>query len=214
MSEEFHKTTGPVLVGFLCAMVIYANYFFSNPTLSSTTTILRNITILIAAFAMALGAINLLSVNYTYFSSRREGLWMYAPIYILLFPLLGILGVIRHPVYSYIVTNVNVPITTALNSFVSFFIVQGMYRALKVRNVESLLITVSTFLVMLRKIPLGGLIWSGFIPIGDWLLFVAGVGGIRALLIIFGFGVVSIGLRTVLGHERSHIGIIGEGAEE
>jgi hypothetical protein len=214
MSEDFHKTTGPVLVGFLCALIVYANYFFSHPTLASTVTILRNTTILIAAFAMALGAINLIRVNYMYFSSKRQGLWMYAPIYIILFPLLGRLGVIRHPIYAYVTTNVNVPITTALNSFVSFFIVQGMYRALKVRNLESALITASTFLVMLRKIPLGGLIWPGFVPLGDWLLFVAGVGGIRALLIIFGFGVVSIGLRTVLGHERSHIGIIGEGEAE
>ena len=81
MSEEFHKTTGPVILGFVCAMLVFGNYFFNVPALKSTVSIIRNNTILIAAFAAGLGAINLIMVNYRYFSTKRPGLWQYGPIY-------------------------------------------------------------------------------------------------------------------------------------
>jgi hypothetical protein len=135
---------------------------------------------------------------------------MYGPIYIVLFPVISILGIMRHPIYSYFYQIIALPIDVAITSFIGFFIAQGMYRTLKVKNFESFLLVASTFLVMLRKVPVGGLIWPGFVPIGDWLLTIFAVGGVRALLIVFGMGTISIGIRIILGHERTQLGISEE----
>jgi hypothetical protein len=210
MGEEFHKVQGPVILGSISAIIAFLAQFFNVPLLSNTTSLLRSNMILISAFALGLGVINLMIVNYRYLVSRRAGLWMFAPIYLVGFPLLTILGILKNPIYNFIFDNVNVPVTVAINSFVSFFIIQGMYRSLKIKNLESALIIICTILVMIRKVPIGALIWEGFIPIGDWFLFTPGVAGIRALIITFGFGVVSMSIRTILGHERSHLGVIEE----
>ena len=123
MSGDFHRVQGPVLVGSVCALIAFAAQFVNVPVIQTTTSLLRNNTILIAAFALGLGVINLMIVNYRYFSSKRPGLWMYAPIYLILFPLLTVLGIVRHPLYTFIFNYVNVPVTVAINSFVSFFII-------------------------------------------------------------------------------------------
>ncbi|GAH67978.1 unnamed protein product, partial [marine sediment metagenome] len=56
MMSEFSKVKGPVAVGFVCAMLVFSNYFVKVPAISTTVSILRNNTILISAFAMILGA--------------------------------------------------------------------------------------------------------------------------------------------------------------
>lgn len=209
--SEFVKTRAPVILGFVLGMFVFANYFISDPTLSTTVSLIRNQTIIIAAFAIGLGAINLSVVNYRYITTRRPGLWMFAPIFLILFPVLSFLGIIKSPIFSFVYSYVNVPTSVAITAFVSIFIMQGMYRAVKIRNIESLLLTGSTVLIMLRKIPLGVLIWQGFLPIGDWLLFVTAVAGIRALSIIYALGIISMGIRAMIGHEKSQLGI-AEGA--
>jgi len=208
------RNEGPVIVGFVCAIIVIANYYFSSPVLSNAVSSLRNNTSLLAAFASGLGAVNLINVNYKYITTRRKGLWMIAPIYLVLFPINTILGIYRHPVYDFLYSQINMSIGIALGAFVGFFLVQGVYRTLRIKNVESLLLVVGMFLVILRKAPIGSLIWSGFVPIGDWLLFIPVVGGIRALIIIYGFGIVSIGIRTILGYERTQFGILAAAKEE
>lgn len=213
VQSDFARNTLPVIVGMIAAVIVFINYFVSNPIINETTALLRNNVTLISAFALVLGAANLLQVNYRYWATKREGLWWAGPIYLILFPILGIAGIMNNPLYNFIYTNIGLPAEVAITSFVGFFIIQGMYRALKIRNIESLLITLSTFLIILGRIPVGGIIWGGFAPIHDWLLLVTGTAGVRALLIVYGFGIVSMGVRAVLGYERTQIGIL-EGGEE
>lgn len=204
--ESFHRAQGPVILGSACALITMASQFFNIKELSTATTLLKNNAILISAFMIGIGVINLMLVNYRYIQSRRKGLWMYASIYLLLVPILTILGIMKNPTYTFAFNNVSVPIQQSVDAFVTFFIVQGMYRAMRIRNIESALMGVVTILIMLRKVPVGILIWPGIVPIGDWLLQVCAVAGTRALVIIFGFSVVSMSIRTILGHERSHVG--------
>jgi hypothetical protein len=77
---------------------------------------------------------------------------------------------------------------------------------MRARSIESALLLITGVIVMLRNAPIGNVIWTGFPVIGSWLLDVPSVAGNRAVFIGVGIGTVLLGLRVLLGYERSYLG--------
>ena len=87
----------------------------------------------------------------------------------------------------------------------AFFQASTCYRSLRVRNIESLGLTIASVITMLMVAPVGEVIWSGFPIIGDWILSTVNTSAMRAIIITISIGTISIGFRTILGIEKAGI---------
>jgi hypothetical protein len=77
---------------------------------------------------------------------------------------------------------------------------------MRARSIESGLLLITGVIVMLRNAPIGNVIWTGFPVIGTWLLNIPNTAGNRAVFIGVGVGTILLGLRVLLGYERSYLG--------
>jgi ABC-type sulfate transport system permease subunit len=90
---------------------------------------------------------------------------------------------------------------------ISLFV--AIYRAYKVRfELNSVLLTVSFFLVLVAGAPIGEAIWGGFSPIRKWIIEVPAASAERGLIITMALGVIGLSLRTIFGIERTWLGIL------
>jgi hypothetical protein len=91
----------------------------------------------------------------------------------------------------------------ALNAF---FLASSSYRAFKARNVESALLLICAGITMMSLAPAGGLVWTGFEPLTNFLSNSFQRATERAIAIGGAIGIISIGLRIIFGFERSYMG--------
>jgi hypothetical protein len=59
---------------------------------------------------------------------------------------------------------------------------------------------------MLGRAPIGEVIWNRFPAIADWIMGVVNLAGSRGIIISTSVGVTGVGLRVLLGIDRSHLG--------
>jgi len=98
------------------------------------------------------------------------------------------------------------PMTLAMSGFMAFSMASATFRVFKARNVEAALLLIAGILVMLKNAPVGSLIWSGFQPIGVWLMQYIGGGPRRGILIGSAIAAVFFGIRVLLGFETRWLG--------
>lgn len=98
------------------------------------------------------------------------------------------------------------PCNSTMFALLAFFIASAAFRAFRARNVEAALLLGAAILVMLGRVPIGGLLSDSFPYIADWLVDVPNNAGRRAIMMGAALGAVATGLRVILGLERSHLG--------
>ncbi|MCS7385178.1 MAG: hypothetical protein NDF55_00365 [archaeon GB-1867-005] len=116
-----------------------------------------------------------------------------------------------NPVLSDLYDAFLTPGDATIFSLLCFFIASAAYRAFRARTLESTLLLTAGIIVMLGKIPLGELIWSGLPPLAHWLLDVPNKAGARVIMISATLATVALYIRTLLGYERGWMGRVREG---
>lgn len=215
----------PLLItGFLGAIYIVT---FFIPATRFVEVVTTDWILIIQAFAIWLGALNLLKLSVIKLTSRKPG-GGYAGIVILSFlatvaagmaPMLRgdhFLGdhnyMVAGSLFEWIYNSVFVPLNATMFSLLAFFVASASYRAFRARNREATLLLGAACVLMLGRVPLGDAI-TGFLPEGWTLSAWADVfmnypvlAGQRAIMIGIALGIISTSLRLVLGIERSHVG--------
>jgi uncharacterized membrane protein YjjB (DUF3815 family) len=79
------------------------------------------------------------------------------------------------------------------------------YRAFKFKSVESTMLLVCAFIVLLKNAPVGEAIWSGFPGLGTWLMDYPVNGVSRGVTISTTLGSVALALRVLVGKEASYL---------
>ncbi len=199
----------------LAPLPVVPNEF--NLTLAQVSTLNIRFVTIVGAFAALLGAFNLIRVHVRKLSSRTRGSF-YSAITLLGF--VGVIvvhvldraGVLRVaqpdpanpiPLVSLIVLDtVQVTIESALGGLLFFTLVYAAYRMLR-RNVSfwNMLFIAALLVVLIGYIPLTYL--NFLVPIRDWLLQVPVSAGTRGLLLGVAIGSVAVGVRVLLGQDRS-----------
>jgi hypothetical protein len=112
------------------------------------------------------------------------------------------------------------PMQATMFSLLAFFIASAAFRAFRIRTVEAGLLAAAALIVMLGRVPLGDIITDWlftlpFIPgaphdfhlstVQEWIMNNPQNSAKRAILIGAALGVMSTGLRVILGIERSYL---------
>ena len=207
--------TLPMVIVFISGLIVTIAYFINLPPINQISDLIQTWAVIIAGFALGLGVINMTSYYWRQVSRRVEGTWIYSLIFLVFFAAQAITGLmdiqnLSNPVYVWLYTNIFSSLSAAMYAILGFFILSAGYRAMRARNIESAFILVAGIIVMLMNAPIGAVIWSGFPGLGKWIMDVPSAAVNRAVLIGVGIGSIIIGIRILLGYDRSYLGVAKE----
>ncbi|MBN1563925.1 MAG: hypothetical protein JXA10_08800 [Anaerolineae bacterium] len=168
-----------------------------------------------AAIAVLLGLLNLLTVHLNRFIKAEHG-WPYSIITLFTAIFVLVLRMLDHvdvwpddmageQVSPHLFEAVQVSLESALAALLVFFLVYAAYRLMR-REVTPwhILFTMAVVIVLLGWIPLENT--EALADLREWLVQVPVSAGARGLLIGVGLGTVTVGVRVLIGQDRSFWG--------
>lgn len=208
----------PLLITAITGIVFVLQYFIPHAPFNKMNTWFSDWFSIVGAFAIWLGALNLLKISFQKVMDKKSD-WFFALVIIISFFVITIIGFsegqgFREPgtTFSWLYDYVYSPLSATMFAILAFFVASASYRAFRARNFEATLLLLSAFFVMLGRVPVGDII-TGFLPkqyqlsqVASWIMTFPQTAGQRAIMIGIALGLVSTSLRIILGIERSHLG--------
>ena len=218
-------------ITFCTGVLVILAEFIPRPPFSQLTSTLESWFLIISGFAIVLGQMSLLKMNYLKVSHKARN-WQYHLITIISFSVMFLLGIsfgmreypgifgngdfivrtIGDKPFDYIFNNFYQHLMAAMFSLLAFFIASAAYRAFVARSLESTLLLLAGVFVMLGNTSIGSSMTAGlpkFLHIPEISTFIVNypnTAGQRAIMIGAGLGIIGSSLRIILGLERSYLG--------
>ena len=104
------------------------------------------------------------------------------------------------------------PLQATMFSLLAFFIASAAFRAFRMRTLEAGLLLIAGVLVIIGRVPLGQFDWGiarsefGFHTIMQWIMNVPNTAAMRGIMMGAAMGVIVMGMKVILGIERSYLG--------
>ena len=143
------KRVLPTAVAIAVGILILIVGFTSYPSLETVGTYLVDTAVIIAAFALFLGVVNVLRVHSRKIQKSSERLYSFALVAAMLIVLVVGLPALpgrpsgpSQPIVQWIFENIQAPIQASLSALLVFLVVTAAYRLLMVRNAESVVMLV------------------------------------------------------------------------
>jgi len=197
----------PLMITFVAGMIMILQFFV--PATQSMGESLQEWYMIVASFAIFLGAVNLLQIRIHKIRFKARN-WKYSPVTIAGFAAMIITGLFFgvEPVkpFDYMFTQMMVPMGATMFSLLAFFVASAAFRSFRARNWRATLLLISAFVVMLGRVPIGAMIWDKIPLISEWIMQVPNLAGQRAVMIGAAMGMVATSLRMIFGIERSYLG--------
>ena len=169
--------------------------------------ILLDWAVTIAAFAFLLGAINVVRVNLMRIRQRKGGLYSLVTLAAMLLVL--VFGLTDGPhslAVQWTFKWVLVPLQATLFSLMAFFVVVAAWRVFRLRNLESALLLLVGVLILVSQVPLKFPWAEDLAGFKNWILAVPATAGARGIILGVTLGIVTTGLRLLLGIDRPYSG--------
>ncbi|HID87707.1 MAG TPA: hypothetical protein EYP55_10080 [Anaerolineae bacterium] len=195
----------PTAIAIIAGLIVLADFFLENRYLDSLGQTLVRWTVIVAAFALLLGLFNVLAVHGRRIW-RREGGWPYSIVLLataLVVLVAGIYGP-QAPSVAWVFQHVQLPLQATFFSLLAFFIATAAYRVFRARTPESTLLLLTGLIVLLGQAPVSQLLWDRLPVIKDWILAIPSTAGARGILLGAALGIVTTGLRVILGLDRQY----------
>jgi len=209
------RNTLTILVSTVSGLIVFASRFFKVPALATASQSILEWTTAVAAFALGLGAVNLVRVHSRNIIQRRDKNWwlsIVALVFLVVPTVIGLTLSPSHETYLWAYDTFYVPLNASIVGLGVFWLCSASYRAFRVRNIHAVLLLVSAIIMMIGSMGLG----KEYLPFStvasEWLNSVISSAVMRAMGMITAIGMVGTGLRIVLGLERRTIS--GGGAVE
>jgi hypothetical protein len=208
----------PIAITLILAIFyVVANYATGVPFLEAVKESLDSWYLIVAAWAVLVGSINLTMIHGRRVSSKREG-WFYSGWLILCLYGMMFFGIFvaknaSNPGWTFMYNQLIAPMNATVYSTIVFYIGSAAYRAFRVRSPEASVLLVTALIMMLGRVPLGRMLLGGhpaLSQMADWILNVPNSAGMRGIQVGACLGGLATALRIALGIERGHLGGTGE----
>ncbi len=185
--------------------MVLADFFVTDPVLDDIGRRLVHWTMIVAAFALVLGLLNLLSSHLSRIRRRERG-WFYSLILVLMTVIVVVSGAPGTQAYAFawLFRNVQFPLQATFFALLAFFIATAAFRAFRARSFETLLMVVAGLLVLWGQVPVSRLLGDWGPAIKDWILAVPTTAGARGILLGAALGIIATGMRVLLGFDRQY----------
>jgi len=208
----------PLFLTAAIGLFMILSFFVPHQAVSVPADFLQQCAIIVVAFGIVLGGANLLRVNLEALI-RRQPDWPYKLVLIAGLVVTVVMGLVEGRDFqaagtrsTWIYDHIYTSMSSAMFALLAFFIASAAFRAFRIRTAEAALLAAAAFVVMMGRVPLGGVLTSGLPPVfrieslAQWILDVPQNAANRAILIGAALGVMATGLRVILGIERSYLG--------
>jgi uncharacterized membrane protein len=202
----------PIALTFIAGTVVLLEFFFKAQWLSSASREFLNWSVILYAFATALGAFNLLRIHSDRIRQKKDDSW-YSSVLIAVLAAYFLIGVLLRSTsvpYKFVWDNLFQPLSATVFSLNAFFMMSAAFRALRVKTLDGTLLLIAAILVMLGNVPIGSSVWRGFPAVMGWIMRTPNTAAMRGIIIGAALGGITISFRIILGIERSHLGGLGE----
>lgn len=202
------KRVLPAAIAMAAGFLVLVDFFFDNFYLNALGVTLINWVVIMAAFALILGFLNVVSFHLRKIIQRQEG-WLYSIALLMvagtvLFGGLTSVQGYRAPLVRTVFDYVQTPLQASIFSLLAFYIASAGYRALRVRNFESFLLVVACLVVLVGQAPLARYVWEQLPALKDWVIGVPSTAGARGILIGVALGSLATGVRVLVGFDRPY----------
>lgn len=200
----------PTAIAIAAGIFVLIALFTSLPLFDVIGTYLIDTAVILAAFALLLGVINVLRVHARKIQKGPPGS-LYSIVLIAAMLIVLVIGLPAlpgrpagpsQPIIQWIFENIQVPIQASLSALLVFFVVTAAYRLLLVRSLEATVMLVVVLIVLLGQVGVG------LVPVlpklKDWILTVPTLAGVRGILLGVALGALLTGIRLLLGVERPY----------
>lgn len=217
----------PLAITFIVGLAYVISYFIPHWPFDRFEAWFTDWFAIIAAFAIWLGAMNLMKISFVNIA-RKKSEWFLSVLIILSFLTIvffgfyeGYQGIHSDPPgsfrdagtgFDWLYVYVYSALSSTMFALLAFFVASASYRAFRARNLEATILLLAAFFVMLGRVPVGDLM-TGWLPRdyqlsqwANWIMNVLNTAGQRAIMIGIALGLVSTSLRIILGLERSYLG--------
>jgi len=220
MSSTLKKTI-PVLIVSIVAILVMMDYFLAAPPTdaagkswtSGVVKDLQNWGIILTAFALGFGAVNLFYFHSKHISRRTPDQWMFSLWLLIVIVIFTAIGVYMGPTsttYNWLYNSSYFALSATVYSSLGFYMTSGLYRALRLKNIDSGIFLVVGLIALLRNAPAVAVWFPILIP---WEKFIADVittSAQRGIMIGGALGAISLGIRTMTGRETGFLGKLTE----
>jgi len=193
----------PTAIAIGVGLVVLFDFFFTLPLVNAIGFAFREWTIILTAFAVLLGLVNVVMVHLSRILRRDEPSTGYSVIVVitaLIVFLIGLIFGLPSPAMNWLFDNLYLPLQGAFFALVAFFLATAAYRALRARNLDTTLLLISALIVFLGQAPL----LSVTSQAKEWVLNVPSTAGARGILLGVALGTIATGLRLIAGIDRPY----------
>jgi hypothetical protein len=208
------KKSVPIALVFLTSMIFLLEYFVFPAELKETVTMLQNWGIILTAFTLGFGAVNMFMFHGKQVSRRTKGQWPYSLwllITLIIFTLVGVIRGATSTEYSWIYNASYFALSATVYSSLGFYMTSGIYRALRAKNAESVILLIVGLIILARNAPALAAQFPILVTMDSWLSSVPTTSAQRGIMIGAALGAIALGLRTMIGRETGFLGQTTEG---
>ncbi|HHY17908.1 MAG TPA: hypothetical protein GX524_07495 [Firmicutes bacterium] len=206
----------PILIGLAFGLfVIVAMFVEGIPALAEWKGYVDDWFLMVEAWAVAVGVVNLAQIHGRRVQHKREGygfsMWLMICMFGMAFFGVFIAKNANHVGWKFMYNQMIAPMNATVYSTLVFYIGAAAYRAFRVRNLEASVLLIAAVIMMLGRVPLGTVLLGDRVGnAADWILKVPNSAGMRGIQIGATLGGIATALRILVGIERGHLGGTGE----
>lgn len=203
----------PIALVAVVSAVVMADYFLKITGTGPVVKDLQNWGIILTAFSLGFGAVNLFYLHGRHISRRAPGQWPFSIWLLVMVAAFAIVGVAtgpNSPSYSWMYNSSYFALSATVYSSLGFYMTSGCYRALRARNVEATLLLIVGGIALLRNAPAAAVGVPGLIEVEAWLSAVPTTSAQRGIMIGAALGAIALGIRTMIGRETGFLGRLTE----
>jgi hypothetical protein len=184
--------------------------FFTRGSFAELASTLAQWVAIIVAFALLVGLANLIKVHLGRVVRRGEG-WPYSLLVVGSALAVLALGLVsgRGPgdeSVAWVFRWIYQPLGAAIFSLLAFFLTTALFRALRVRSVEAMVLLAVALVVVIGQAPFSTTPEMYImVDVKNWLFDYPVLAGVRAILLGVAFGAIGISLRVLLGFDRPYM---------
>lgn len=196
-----------ISAAILCGVLAFVDYVIPNPQIDAVGVILLDGVAILAAFALLLGVLNILAAHARRVLSgdHGRGLSFLLIVSLCLTLALGVLWPSSQGT-KWIFNHIYFPLQSTMAALLAFFIVNAATRIFRLRNVEALLLLVTSLFLLLAQSPFSSGI-SPYLPlIRDWVMTIPVTAAMRGMILGIALGIISTSLRILLAVDRPYLG--------
>jgi hypothetical protein len=204
-----------IAIAMAIGIIVLLGYFTEVDLFLTLRLILLEWATILVAVALIAGVVNLFYVHWRKFSrnssaetGKSSGIYSLVLVVAMSFTLIlvGWLGP-THPFSLWIFNNIQVPVETSLMAILAVVLIYTGVRLFQRRlNLFTIVFLLTAVIILLVSGPLFGIDLPGLAEFRAWIARVPAVAGARGVILGVALGIVTTGLRLLIGADRPHGG--------